>query len=326
MMFKTLVFAFLIIVKFSFAQENVKEFYSEDGRLVSENKSSYYLVGTKIILDADERGISRADTVYAGSVKAYYTESNKLKSTIFYIKGVLQGDFVDYYDNGAVKEKGVYIDDRKSGTVTSWHSNGQLQKVLKYYSVDREYNWKTLKFDIVDYWDSLGNQLIKSGNGDCVCLLSDIKALREEGKVVNGKKDQLWKALSGDTLKYEEQYDHGELIKGISYYKGNKYTYTEIDQMAEMKGGVPALMEFLRKNIRYPGDAKRRGKEGRVYVKFIVNKEGLIIDPKIAKGVYQSLDEEALRVVSLLKKWTPGKLRGVPVKSQFILPVYFKLD
>jgi TonB family protein len=321
-----LVFIFLLTLKFSFAQENAKEFYSEDDVPVTEHESYYYLVGNKVFIPIDQRKITWQDTVYVGTVKAYYTESNKLKSTLLYVKGERQGSFTEYYENGALKEKGVYVDDKKAGNDSSWHVNGQLQKILSYYTVDREYGWKESKFLIVDYWDASGNQLVKSGNGNCVCLLSEIKPFREEGKVVSGKKDQLWKAFSGDTLTYEEQYKVGEFVKGVSYRKGQTYPYTEVQQMAEMPGGVQALMKFLVKNIRYPREARRRGMEGKVFVKFMVDKEGQIIEPEVMKGFYPSLDEEAVRVVKLLDRWTPGKLRGIPVKSQFVLPIYFKLD
>lgn len=323
---RILVFIFLVTVEFSFAQENVKEFYSEGDVPVTERESYYYLVGNKAFIPVDQRKITWQDTVYVGTVRAYYTESNKLKSTLIYSKGEKQGSFTEYYENGAVKEKGVYVDDKKAGNDSSWHVNGQLQKVLSYYTVDREYGWKESKFLIVDYWDTFGNQLIKSGTGNCVCLLSEIKPLREEGKVVNGKRDQVWKAFSGDTLKYEEHYKAGELVKGVSHLKGQEYPYTAVEQMAEMPGGVEALMEFLRKNIKYPRDARRKGMEGKVFVRFIVGKDGQIIEPEVVRSVYPTLDEESLRVVRLLSRWTPGKLRGIPVKSQFVLPIFFKLN
>jgi periplasmic protein TonB len=99
-----------------------------------------------------------------------------------------------------------------------------------------------------------------------------------------------------------------------------------VEQSAEFPGGLQAMMKFLQKNIKYPASAKRMGIEGRVFVKFIVDKEGGISNMEIVKGINADLDKEAMRVIKLMPPWKPGKQNGRAVKSQFVLPVYFKLD
>lgn len=99
-----------------------------------------------------------------------------------------------------------------------------------------------------------------------------------------------------------------------------------VEQQAEFPGGLQAMMKFLQKNIKYPASAKRMGIEGRVFVKFIVDKEGGISNMEIVKGINADLDKEAMRVIKLMPPWKPGKQNGRAVKSQFVLPVYFKLD
>jgi protein TonB len=106
--------------------------------------------------------------------------------------------------------------------------------------------------------------------------------------------------------------------------KGNVY-YTA-DEMPVYPGGEAALRNFLVKNINYPEKAKKEGKTGKVYVEFVVNKKGKVTDAKVAKGVCPELDAEALRVISLLDKWTPGKKKGKPVKVAFTLPIQFALS
>jgi periplasmic protein TonB len=102
--------------------------------------------------------------------------------------------------------------------------------------------------------------------------------------------------------------------------------FLAVEQAAEFPGGVAAMMKFLQKNIKYPASAKRMGIEGRVFVKFIVDKEGGISNMEIVKGINADLDKEAMRVIKLMPPWKPGKQNGRAVKSQFVLPVYFKLD
>lgn len=99
-----------------------------------------------------------------------------------------------------------------------------------------------------------------------------------------------------------------------------------VEQQAEFPGGLQAMMKFLQKNIKYPASAKRMGIEGRVFVKFIVDKEGGISQMEVIKGINADLDKEAMRVIKLMPPWKPGKQNGRAVKSQFVLPVYFKLD
>lgn len=99
-----------------------------------------------------------------------------------------------------------------------------------------------------------------------------------------------------------------------------------VEQQAEFPGGVAAMMKFLQKNIKYPASAKRMGIEGKVFVKFIVDKEGGISNIEIMKGMNADLDKEAIRVIKMMPPWKPGKQNGRAVKSQFVLPVYFKLD
>ena len=85
------------------------------------------------------------------------------------------------------------------------------------------------------------------------------------------------------------------------------------------------MMDFLAKNIKYPVDAQRANKEGRVIVVFVVEKDGMISSARIARSVYPSLDAEALRVVKAMPKWTPGKQKGKPVRVKFNIPVLFQL-
>ncbi len=92
------------------------------------------------------------------------------------------------------------------------------------------------------------------------------------------------------------------------------------------KGGDAALYKYLSEHLSYPSVARRMGIEGRVYVQFVVWKDGSIRDVVALKGIGGGCDEEAVRVVSNMPKWQPGKQRGKPVNVRMVLPVFFKLS
>lgn len=92
------------------------------------------------------------------------------------------------------------------------------------------------------------------------------------------------------------------------------------------EGGMEQWNAYLRKNLKYPSQAKRMGIEGTVYISFVVNSDGSIQDVKLLRGIGAGCDEEALRVVQNAPKWNPGKQRGRAVRVQMSLPIRFKLN
>lgn len=108
--------------------------------------------------------------------------------------------------------------------------------------------------------------------------------------------------------------------------KKEEEIFVAVEQQAEFPGGQGALMKWLANNVRYPESAQQNDIQGRVIVKFVVEKDGSIGNATIVKGVDRDLDREALRVVKKMPKWQPGKNNGVAVRSYFNLPVVFKLQ
>ncbi|MDE6742136.1 MAG: energy transducer TonB [Muribaculaceae bacterium] len=102
--------------------------------------------------------------------------------------------------------------------------------------------------------------------------------------------------------------------------------HTSAERQAEFPGGMQALMRWLSSNVRYPESAQKNDVQGRVIVKFIVEKDGSITNAQLIRSVDSDLDKEALRVVSRMPKWTPAKNGGVAVRSYYTLPVNFRLQ
>lgn len=101
--------------------------------------------------------------------------------------------------------------------------------------------------------------------------------------------------------------------------------YDTVEQMPEFPGGLSACMSYIARNVKYPTIALENGIQGRVVVQFCVEKDGSISNTVVTKSVNPYLDKEALRVVSSMPKWTPGKQKGKPVRVKYTLPVHFRL-
>lgn len=102
--------------------------------------------------------------------------------------------------------------------------------------------------------------------------------------------------------------------------------FTAVEKTAEFPGGQAGLMKFIASNLRYPESAQQNNTQGRVVVKFIVEKDGSISNPEISRSVDNELDREALRIVNKMPNWIPAQSNGVPVRSYFNLPINFKLQ
>ena len=144
-----------------------------------------------------------------------------------------------------------------------------------------------------------------------------VATMREKAAIRSYGEKAKHGALIITTVKHQKEIDN-ELI-------GQPDVFDKVDEMPQFPGGMPAMMQYLSSNIRYPEDAKEAGAQGRVIVSFIVEKDGSISNAKVTKPTYSSLDDEALRVVSAMPKFTPGKQNGQAVRVKYSVPVSFRL-
>ncbi len=101
--------------------------------------------------------------------------------------------------------------------------------------------------------------------------------------------------------------------------------FTVVEESATPKGGMQAFYKYVSDKIKYPAQARRMGIEGKVFVEFVINKDGSLSDVRAIKGIGAGCDEEAVRIVQSAPAWNPGKQRGKPVKQRYTLPIIFKL-
>ena len=105
-----------------------------------------------------------------------------------------------------------------------------------------------------------------------------------------------------------------------------KVIFQVVEEMPQFPGGMGEAMKFLAKNMKYPVAAQQAKIEGRVIVQFVIERDGSVSDVKVMRGVSPELDAEAIRVVSMMPKWIPGKQRGKAVAVKYTMPIMFRLQ
>ena len=164
--------------------------------------------------------------------------------------------------------------------------------------------------------------------------INDLSSSHSPLKDVNPadiKSIEILKDSSATTI-YGEKGKNGVVL--ITTKKGQKgssnnqepFAYAKVEIPPVFPGGDMELMGWISKNVLYPEGAKARGEAGRVTVSFIINKDGKVVNGQVERGVSTELDQEALRVVSIMPNFTPGKHKGAPVDVRYVLPITFKLS
>lgn len=148
--------------------------------------------------------------------------------------------------------------------------------------------------------------------------VASVGTMREEAAISSYGEKAKYGALIITTVKHQKEIYNEQISQPDVFDK--------VDEAPQFPGGMAGMMQYLSSNIRYPEDAREAGTQGRVIVSFIVEKDGSISNAKVAKPTYSSLDNEALRVVSNMPKWTSGKQNGEAVRVKYSIPVSFRLN
>lgn len=168
------------------------------------------------------------------------------------------------------------------------------------------------------------NPIVK--NGKCFYFYKSNKK-GSEGNYINGKKSGVW----------VEYYNNGKDSSVIDYLENEEKKYLRkskyedvfiiVEVMPEFPGGQSEMFNFIKSNVIYPKEAQKKKLTGKTFVKFIVDENGVIVDPEIAKSSgYEILDEEAKRVIMLMPKWNAGMQNNKYVKVSILIPFNFNLN
>jgi len=143
-------------------------------------------------------------------------------------------------------------------------------------------------------------------------IVEDDEEIDDEIEIDDAEADE---ETEVDVVEVEEEEETDEVFQ-----------FAVIEDKPEFPGGMTELLKYLAKNTKYPEIAKENGISGRVYVQFVIGKDGKVSDVKIMRGRDPYLDKEAVRVVKTLPPWKPGKQRGKAVKVSYVVPINFKLQ
>jgi TonB family protein len=239
-----------------------------------------------------------------GNILSFYV-SGKKQSIIAYEKGQQIGNSVFYYPNGKLWKLTIEKDEPSNKPFPA--------NPIRHVSILQECR------------DSTGKVLTENGNGIWINYVDDFTFKSAEGRVVNGREEGEWHGDLSDTTSYSCTYKNGE-IAGIGYgfsKSGEKHPFTQVDMTPEFPKGIEAFGRFLSRNINFPWVELEKGIRGRVVVKFVVEKNGQLVDLNIIRSPGARFSAEVLRVLKLSPTWTPGYQYGFPVRVSYTVPVEF---
>lgn len=149
-------------------------------------------------------------------------------------------------------------------------------------------------------------------------VLSDIIDIREN------KEDIQTKDFNSEDDKTKKVVIQAPIAAPVEDPEENRI-HVVVERMPEFPGGEAAMNQFINRTIRYPVIAQENGIQGRVVVQFVVNTDGKIVDVEVVRGVEESLDKEAVRVVKAMPPWNPGRQGGKNVRVKYTLPIRFRI-
>lgn len=304
------------------AQQNILSvtFLKNDGRQVDNRDSADYIRQ----VSAPDSGTVLFNVVY------YYKDGKRqlVGKTSKADHMTLEGICTTYFKNGVRKSTCTYVKGVKKGSEYDSFPNGKPYLQLLYPENGDMYDDVTGNYLIAMNYDSLGNKLVENGNGYFKFFDDSFKTVVEEGGVKNGKRDGVCKgSFKKNKAHFTENYASGLLVDGTAVYEdGSTSVYKGARSVPpQFKGGLKAFYKYLSRHIEYPDDARAITIQGTVILSFIVERDGKTSNVKIVKGVYPSIDNEALRVMKECPFWLPGTQYGRPVRVQYGVPINFTL-
>lgn len=281
-----------------------------------------------IYLDSMWAPSSQENYKYTRLVKEYYSDKKYYIYKDYYKSGKLkfiattvdrdimknEGQAISYYENGNKKNIVNYVNSKKSGKEYNWYENGNMKSEV-YYPEDGK---GSIEGKLNNFWNPEKEQIITDGNGN---YSYKSKNSEEAGQIKDSEPEGTWKGSDfRRKSSFIENYKNGKLVSGITTDSLNiKHSYSTKHLQPNPKNGINSFYSYIGKSMRIPYDA--RNVSGKIYITFIVDEEGNLVEPKVIKGVGYGIDENAIQLIKEAKKWNPGKNRGIPVRVLYKLPI-----
>lgn len=293
----------LTVAASGYGQKRTTSFLNDDYKKTVKDSASYFNVSF-ILADSTKVGLSITYFISAKKhIEGVYKDNNRI------------GLFNYYFENGNVLKTENYLDGRLDGNFDEWYENGNKREEGVYTSG---------KYAVENFWDSTNVLLLSKGTGDYYSLHNNGR-INEQGEYKAHKKNGEWVGYhKNGKLYYKEKYSNEELVKGVSYDElGQSYKYTKMYGTE----GLDEFYKYVARKMEYPANARERGVEGRVFVEFVVEKNGQVSNERIIKGIGAGCDKEVLRMIRSLPDdfFEPLTTRGQPEKQKIVLPIIFQL-
>ena len=211
-----------------------------------------------------------------------------------------------FAEDSAEREK-MYAKAKTSGDLILLHAKARKAYVNEDYESAINYYKKIQKLNPKDFIAE-----------DKLAMIEETIAKKKEAEEAAAAEQV---AATPDVIASKED---SEAISQVT--KEDEVVHIRVDRMPEFPGGQAALVNYLVNNVIYPIPAQEQGIQGRVVCQFIVEKDGSVGDVKVIRGVHESLDNEAIRVVEAMPKWIPGVQGGEIVRVRYTLPIRFNLQ
>ncbi len=307
--------------KQSLAQRQNSHFYNKRGEIVDTRDSASFI---RMITDPDSGS-------HLYRVFEYYL-NGKTKLTGYssnFNFMALEGQCFKFFPNGKRQQIANYKQGFQVDNEYNYFPNGKIYSHRQYFSDNKNTEKGVNNFLIKACFDSTGHALVTDGNGYYIGYDDDFKSVFEEGNINSGLKEGNWKGVvkvGEDNFIINEIYKNGKMISGQSVGKdGQIVNYAKRNVVPEFKGGVMAFVSYLSKKLSYPADAKENNITGRVYMGFIVEKDGSLINIRAFNRPSEDLVAEGIRILKESPKWTPGLQYGRPIRVQYTIPINFSL-
>lgn len=216
----------------------------------------------------------------------------------------------------AKKTISKFVKSRLSGKQYNWYEDGNPKSEIEYLE-----NQKEIPSDskINQYWNAEHIHKVIDGTGN---YEDSNEGFFISGSIKDGFHEGNWKGRrKKPNYTFVESNKNGKLISGISIDSSNvEHIYKKAYQNPAPTKGMNNFYSYIGKSMRIP-NAARNTVFGKIYLTFVIETDGSIVETKIIKGLGYGLNEEAIRVLKNYKEWAPGVMRGIPVRVLYSLPI-----
>ena len=326
---------------YSNGKKNGEEKLADDnGKLIS---LSYYSAGrldsTKTFHPNEKIASTRVYSYLPGFVrteefsvyKEYDDKGNLLLSGKYHFE-TKDGDWTTYYPNGKTKSVTPHSAGKITGTYKKWYASGKemIEYTLEDGSVKTQPKVWDEKGKLLKPFSNAWQEIVDSSLPDEV--YNDPNSYRENPGLVNPQIH----FVAPRVMEEDENVpiaamdaDGSDDVGLVGDYgdKGEAEVFQYAQEMPEFPGGNDSMAKFIQRNIVYPAAYRDNGIQGKVFLSFIVEKDGTITNITELKGVAGAPDftKEAIRVVKIMPKWVPGKMNGREVRTKMAIPISFVL-